>query len=479
MPQPDSKILDQVEIRFDDRQMVAWIDLDAGQCVRPDRLRALVQEAGIRYGLLLDALREAMVPADRQRRIILARGRERRDGTDGRLEELIERTAPYRVRQDGSLDFQGANLLVTVKRDQHLAQVLPPEQGAPGMTVLGAALQPKAGTPLKLSRAAGEGTALDESEARIVAAQSGIYTRKPGGKIAVSDLLVIDGDVDLASGSVDTDRPVLVKGDIKAGFALESRGSVMVEGCIEDAVVRVGGDLEVRSGILSGKQIIEVCGTVVASHLEDRHVRCRSLAIQQGVRRGVIEAREDVTTHSIVGGRVSAGGNVTCTAIGSEFGEASIVQAAWDMACARQLQALQDQLDALTDERTRLIQAQAEAQEQLEDRSRKARKAAEKRAEPVVLNKTVALARQALAERDAAQAAVAACDEQIAALRADPGWQQQPDVRLHEARITVTKAVHLGAEIVFGKDLQRPIMTTMSGAAFVVAGKEIMVQLPE
>ena len=469
----------RVAIQFDDRQMVAWVDLAPGEYIPLEVLRAAVAASGIRFGLLMDAMREVIVPEPAPRRIFLARGQEREDGEDARLEHLVQRGNPYKVRNDGSLDFQGANLLITVKKDQPLARITDPGDGRIGMTVLGTPVQPQPGKPLSGYMKSGDGTLFDEASQQIVAERTGIYNKKKNDDVEVEELLIVDGDVDFHSGSINSDQPVLIKGDVKAGFSVRSRGNVAVLGCVEDSDIEVAGDLEVQRGILSGQCPVKVGGMLRASHIEEREVHAYNIYVQQGLRRVQAFARKDIVTQGIVGGSVHAGGNIEVRDIGSEFGEPTICQAAYDLVLHTQKNKLLQEISTLQKEINETEDELKAQQEQCDELSRKARKAAEAKAPAVVLNKAVTLAKNALLEREQTQNVLSDYQISLRETESNPLVEKDLEASVQHSSIVVRGAAHLGSEIKFGSFLTRPVLMTIDQSTFEVVGKEIVVRLEE
>ena len=84
---------------------------------------------------------------------------------------------------------------------------------------------------------------------------------------------VIEGNVDLATGNIDVRGALVIKGDVLSGFSVRTRGSLEVQGHVEDATLDVDGDLVIRHGFTgSGKGKITASGTVTLSHVHHQTV---------------------------------------------------------------------------------------------------------------------------------------------------------------------------------------------------------------
>jgi uncharacterized protein (DUF342 family) len=139
----------------------------------------------------------------------------------------------------------------------------------------------------------------------------------------------IAGNVGPATGNVDVPGDLHVGGSVADAFEVRAAGSVSVDGVVEAASVQAGGDLVVAGGI-AGKQ--RAC-CVAGGHVRARYVR------QAGVRAGGDVAADVEVAHSnvlcsgaltvtgpIVGGRVTAGGSVSCRSAGNASGVATVIE---------------------------------------------------------------------------------------------------------------------------------------------------------
>jgi uncharacterized protein (DUF342 family) len=139
----------------------------------------------------------------------------------------------------------------------------------------------------------------------------------------------IPGNVGPATGNVDAPGDLRVGGSVADSFEVRAGGSATVNGVVEAACVQAGEDLVVAGGI-AGKQR--------ARCTAERHVRARY------VRQAEVRAGGDVTadvevahsnvlcsgavtvTGPIVGGRVTAGGSVTCRSAGNPSGVPTVIE---------------------------------------------------------------------------------------------------------------------------------------------------------
>lgn len=70
-----------------------------------------------------------------------------------------------------------------------------------------------------------------------------------GGKVFVSDVYEVQADVDTSTGDINYAGSVHIHGSVRGGFVVTSRGDIVVDGSVEDAMLQAGGDIIVQCGI--------------------------------------------------------------------------------------------------------------------------------------------------------------------------------------------------------------------------------------
>lgn len=299
--------LRQINLTVSVDSMSATLQLEAGEYVSPEVLAAAVRKAGIVFGLRKEALEEVIDPVAYPRDILIAIGAPPQPGEDSHCEMLIEDRARFSVKADGSLDFRDAHRVKEVAAGQDVAVIRAATEGVPGMTIHGRRLNTRPGRHRPATELLGEGVVLADEETGVVrSGASGVFCRDERGRLQVVALYVVDGDLDLKVGNIETSYPVLVTGDVKEGFRLISSDDITVEGVIEDSLVQTDGNLLVGSGIVPGVQPIVAKGDVVAPYIRERQVRARSVHCPKSLRHCNVVAEQDVSAHELVGGSTLA-----------------------------------------------------------------------------------------------------------------------------------------------------------------------------
>jgi uncharacterized protein (DUF342 family) len=232
---------------------------------------------------------------------------------------LIDEGVHLTVDLQGRVDWHDHGRVDSVAKGLPLARILPPTGGIPGIDVRGKCLEPKAGRVLDPVRIIGEGAGLHPQHPDLIQATSaGHFHRDRQKRLCVETRLIVDGDVDNKHGNIDTELSVLVKGDVKAGFAIKSAGDIEIMGVIEDARISALGNLIVRGGILQGTNRVKAQGDISARYVSNREIKCNNLRVNGSLRWTRVLATGEVMAKEILAGDVIAAGNITVDQLGNE-----------------------------------------------------------------------------------------------------------------------------------------------------------------
>lgn len=314
-------------------RMRALLRLPAGVALAVDRLRSLVAEAGLKHGLDPTALRAALLPAPQPRELIIARGTPPVICTDGACDLLVAERPPLVPNAQGFLDFHGWSSVVEVHAGQVLARCTTAKTGRAGCDVLGAVQPLVPGRDADPAELAGDGVEVvtgADGGPELHASRSGILARQGDGRLTVLSVLLIDGDVDLGTGSLDTVLPIVIHGDIKHGFSVKSGSDIVVGGLVEDARVSAQGNLEVRGGILPGAQRVKAHGSLTAGSIRGREMKCGELAVRESLRDCLVQCTAGITAKEIAGGALTAADSIRCEVLGAPLADLTRVHAGLD-----------------------------------------------------------------------------------------------------------------------------------------------------
>lgn len=266
----------EINVLVDRDRMEAALEIVAPRNSRPltlDEVLGKIHNSGVVQGLDTEAVEKAL--ARPGTRVTCARGEPPVNGTDAVIKYMVETDRKGRPLEleDGSVDFKDLNLFTIVAEGDVLAEKIPATPGTVGADVLGQPIYPKPGKDLPLPL----GKNVQAADNKIIAGMSG-QMQIIGNKIHVSPVIEIKGDVDLSTGNIDFVGNVVVRGSVQTGFTVKANGNVEIHGSVSGGTVE-GSNVVIRMGI-------------------------------QGMNRGHIKAKENVTTKFIENATVLAEGDI-------------------------------------------------------------------------------------------------------------------------------------------------------------------------
>ncbi|HEY8491386.1 MAG TPA: FapA family protein [Dehalococcoidia bacterium] len=294
---------------------------------------AALERAGVVYGVSEEAVRRFVEEGPERQPACVARGVPVQHGTDARLEYLFhepERTVrPDLAERAGRVDYREAFGVESVEAGTVLARKHPATEGRDGMTVLGQALTATPGKDLDVARYAGKGTEVGPDGATILAASAGLPS-VTSGRVDVSPIYRVDGDVDFSTGNIEFHGSVVVTGNVLAGFRVHATDDIEIKGFVEAADVSAGGNVTIRGGV-NGRETgrIVAGGDVHARFIEGAWVQAGgSVVADNELMRSHVVAGGSVIVNgagTLSGGEVRAGRSVQVRNLGSDMGVATRV----------------------------------------------------------------------------------------------------------------------------------------------------------
>ncbi|SHJ43988.1 DUF342 domain-containing protein [Tepidibacter formicigenes] len=227
-----------------------------------------------------------------------------------------------KIDENGKIDFKELNFVESIEKGQVLAEKIPPKEGIDGINLKGEKIRANKGKDINFKL--GKNVEISEDGLKVISKCKGRVEFKDG-RISINTLLDIKGNVDSSTGNIRFSGDVLVYGDIKSGFFVESQGDIEVNGVIESATVKTEGDLIVKSGIQgSDKEVIFCKGNLICKYIENAKVICEGDIVTDFIVHSNIMCVGSITVNGkkglIAGGELNVGQNITANIIGSPMG---------------------------------------------------------------------------------------------------------------------------------------------------------------
>lgn len=282
-------------------------------------VKALLESAGISYGVVDDELIEAYLRerAGADQPFQIARGTPPQPGRDAELEYFFEDylLCIGTMDEKGRMDFRDRGHIPFVNEGDVVAKKIPRVEESPGVDVYGKEISVEKSRDKQF--VCGSGTKITDDKLQVIATTSGRPQLSPVGKLGVCPEMDIPGDVDLETGNIVFDGIIHVHGVVQDGFQVHGRGLVAEE--ISRAFVEVTGDVLVRGGILGAT--VKAEGNVTASHIHGASIEAMG---NIKVTNSVVDSKLSTTGKclaergAILSSKISARGGIDAKQIGSE-----------------------------------------------------------------------------------------------------------------------------------------------------------------
>ncbi len=284
----------------------------------------------VKYGLNPQAIFSFLMNPKYCTDIVLALGKPPRHGRDAKIEYNFNTNVNLQPKRnaDGSVDYKDLNTISHVKAGELLARLIPEDRGDVGKNVYGDEIKPRNVKSAQLGF--GKNITINEDKTEIYSDVTG-HAMLSNGKVFVSNVYEVPADVDNSTGNINYDGNVNVMGNVKTGFSVVATGDVVINGVVENATVKAGGQIVVKSGIHGGGSGTLISDTnVMAKYIENSTVKAG----------GYVEAEiimgSDVSAASVVrakgkkglisGGVTRAKNSIEAENLGSTMGTPTMLE---------------------------------------------------------------------------------------------------------------------------------------------------------
>lgn len=267
-------------------------------------LQTLLEQNGIRYGIIESALKRMIDGQIYNQPIMVASGNPAVDGVDGYYEFKFNhnKDSKPQVKEDGSVDYWSVNSIHSVMAGDVIAVYHPPVQGSDGTNVRGVAVLAKRGKDQAMLK--GKGFVRSEDGLTYTAEIDGKIEMQ-GDRVMVLAIHEIGGDADISTGNIDFRGDVVIHGNVENGIVINATGSITIDGTVEACTLKAGKDIILRRGMLGGHKAsvktkgnifakffenttIEADGNIQADVLMNCEVDCKGKVILTGRRASII-----------------------------------------------------------------------------------------------------------------------------------------------------------------------------------------------
>jgi uncharacterized protein (DUF342 family) len=312
------------QIEVSDDAMTAYVQSTGDSPPSPEAMLQALEMAGVQISPEVEsaiaAARENWSQVDEP--LILARGTTAAPPRDD-VFRLADHLRPDSAR-DGSadrVDHYAFNSVVTVAAGQSIGRIEPGSPGREGRDVFGRSL------PIS-ERETQRITVDDQTVERIGEEVCTLRSRIDGrvviedNQVTIRELFVVPGDVDFATGHIDSAVEVLITGTVRDRFEVKSKKMISVHGAIEAARVRACGDVQVVGGVAArGNGLISSKGNISVRFCSDACLTAGGDIVihRQAMNSQMLAAGRLIALRgSVIGGFAHAMGGAELYTVGSE-----------------------------------------------------------------------------------------------------------------------------------------------------------------
>ncbi len=329
-------VLKTAKVEVVDKKMKAFLVLkpvkDEGSVpLSFEYLKELLNTAGIKYGIMLNVLKEIADGINNEDRVLVAKGEYPQTGSEARIELYFSNNKSQKpqVQADGHIDYKEVNIVESIEKDAPIAKKIIATVGSPGTDVFGNVTPGLFGKDFQFTP--GQGTYRDSEENTLIRASIDgiIFYDEKTHQIEVQKLFVVPSSVDYSTGNLHVKSSIEIKENIKSGFSVETPYNIEVKGGIEQAIVICGGMLKVKEGINgNGKSIITVGNDLLSGYIYNQVIKCNgSVYVCYEIRNSKIECDNELTLVKnngvIIGGTITATNKISSPLVGNEYNVAT------------------------------------------------------------------------------------------------------------------------------------------------------------
>ncbi|MDE6726397.1 MAG: FapA family protein, partial [Oscillospiraceae bacterium] len=283
-----------------------------------DKIMKALEENYISYGILDSEINDAVENRRYDENICVAKWDPPVDGVDGSIKyfyKIDSNLAPVE-NEHGVVDFKNLGVVRNITAGTTIAALTLPTEGQPGKDITGKVIPQKKGVAVTVN--VGKGTSLINDGKEIIAAVDGNLVYK-NGAFMVDEMLVIDGDVDVASGNIDFIGAVTVKGSVFEGFRVTSKRNITINGSANGAEIVADGDISIKIGAINCN--IESKGSIKLGFCENCKIHAVGNIESASFVGGEVFAEEKILATGkgvMMGGKYTALDGIEASVIGSE-----------------------------------------------------------------------------------------------------------------------------------------------------------------
>lgn len=261
-----------ISIEENGNKAYAYIPWVPGNVVTKEDIYSDLERRKIVFGLNKEAIADMIDRKRLNEKILIAEGIPAVRGKDGWFEWFVRLDLPRipAPLPDGGVDYVNIEAFEMVDEGEKLAVYHPAEEGTSGKNIYGETIHAENGTEKKPIR--GIGFTIAEDGVTYLSKLSGKF-EFTGGRIIVTNMLIVREDVTSVTGKLEVDGSVYVVGSIYSGGYIKATGDIIIEHNVEAGRLFSGGNVMIKKGSCSKNEcFIEAGGEVSGNFFEGANI---------------------------------------------------------------------------------------------------------------------------------------------------------------------------------------------------------------
>jgi uncharacterized protein (DUF342 family) len=264
---------------------------------------------------------------------VIAIGLPARDGRASRVIPLVpnalDRILRPQNKEDDKVDMRNLGEILCVSANQPVAKRGAPSDGRIGYTVTNKPLQPNKGDWKEVKL--GANTKIADHDENLILSELAGQPKFENDVMTIDDTFVAKG-VNVGTGNIDYEGAVIVNGDVTENMQIIAKGDVTINGFVESAFIKAGGDIIITQGA-TGKMNEEDCrliadGNIFIQHGQGLDIQVnkdlnvkRQLAYSRVVCKGNLYVGDpDNPTGNLFASKITAYGTIKAGSVGAVSG---------------------------------------------------------------------------------------------------------------------------------------------------------------
>lgn len=299
-----------ISIEENGNKAYAYIPWVPGNVVTKEDIYHDLERREIVFGIKNEAIDDLIDRKRLNEKVLIAEGIPAIKGEDGWFEWFVRLDLPRipAPLPDGGVDYVNIEAFEMVEEGERLAVYHPAKEGITGKNIYGESIHAENGVEKKPLR--GIGFTIEPDGVTYTSKLNGKF-EFTGGRIIITNMLVVREDVTSVTGKLEVDGSVYVVGSIYSGGYIKATGDIIIEHNVETGRLIAGGNVMIKKGSCSKNDcFIDAGGEVSGSFFEAANINAGGNVKANYIMNSNINAMGRVIVSGskgvLLGGKISA-----------------------------------------------------------------------------------------------------------------------------------------------------------------------------